>query len=242
MAGFERAARAYHLVHSGRGKDYADEARQIEAIVRQFVPQARSLLDVACGGGGHLAHLAASFETVVGVELSPHMIDEAHRVHPDLELHQGDMRSFRLARRFDAVVCLFSSVAYMTTPVDLHRAVATMAGHLASPGVLLVEGWLTPDAWTPGGLVSSDCGADDDIAAARVVRSRADGPVSVLEMDWLIASRAGVERVAEEHRLRMYEAGDYRDALAAAGLAIGDATGLTGRGLYVGLRGETRGG
>ena len=72
---------------------------------------------------------------------------------------------------------------------------------------------------------------------ARVIRSRAEGPLSVLDMDWLIASWDGIERVTEEHRLRMYEPDDYRDALAAAGLDVRDATGLTGRGLYVGVRG-----
>jgi hypothetical protein len=40
----------------------------------------------------------------------------------------------------------------------------------------------------------------------------------------------------------MYEPDDYRDALAAAGLDVGEASGLTGRGLYVGLRGASRGG
>ena len=151
MAGYERAARAYHVVHAARGKDYADEAGQIEAIVRQFVPDARSLLDVACGGAVHLSHLAGSFETVAGVELSPAMIEEAHRLDPELEVHQGDMRSFRFGRLFDAVVCLFSSVAYMTTPTDLHRAVATMAGHLLPPASSSSRGGSRPTRGSPAG-------------------------------------------------------------------------------------------
>lgn len=57
------------------------------------------------------------------------------------------MRSFDLGRRFDAVTCLFRSIGYMPTVEDLSAAVATMARHLVDGGVLVVDGWVRPDAW-----------------------------------------------------------------------------------------------
>jgi hypothetical protein len=233
---YERTARAYDLVERTR-KDYEDEARQVESLVRRYLPSAGSLLDVASGTGGHLAPLAGRFEAVAGIELSETMIEESRRSHPGIDVRQGDMRTFRCDRRFDAVVCLFSSVGYMTTPEDLTLAVANMAAHLSDPGVLVIEGWFTPDKWRPGGVVSSDAAAGEGMAVARVIASRAEGPISVLDMHWLVASFDGIDHVAEEHRLRMFTATEYRAAIVAAGLEHREADGLTGRGLHVGLRG-----
>jgi SAM-dependent methyltransferase len=233
---FERTARAYDLVHAARGKDYADEAAQIEALVRRLVPEARSLLDVACGTAHHLAYLAGAFEAVAGVDPSEDMRAEARRRHPSIDVHAGDMRTFRLPRRFDAVTCLFSSIGYMLTPEDLAAALATMAAHLATPGVLIVEGWITPDEWIAGGVIHADSGGDGELAVARVSRSWADGPLSRIEMDWLIGSRQGVEHVPERHTMRLFTPDEYRDAIVATGLEFEQAQGLTGRGLYIGVK------
>jgi SAM-dependent methyltransferase len=232
---YERTAPAYEIINRARRKDYDDEARQIVSLVRRFVPHARSLLDVACGTGTHLAHLAKQFEVVRGIELSGAMIEEARRRHPQIEVHQGDMRTFRLDRAFDAVVCLFSSIGYMTTVEDLDLAVSTMAKHLAAPGVLIIEGWLTPERWK-GGTVFADCGSEEGIAVARVTRTRTNGAISTLTMDWLIASRERIDRVTEEHTLRLFTTEEYRSAITAARLDYRKEDGLTGRGLHVGLR------
>ena len=44
----------------------------------------------------------------------------------------GDMRTFNLGRQFDVVTCLFRSIGYMQTPIDLLHALVNMAGHLAT--------------------------------------------------------------------------------------------------------------
>ena len=56
------------------------------------------------------------------------------------------------------VTCLFSAVGYMTTEADLDAAVANMAQHVRPGGVLLVEGWITPDAFLPGPRVGAQRG------------------------------------------------------------------------------------
>jgi SAM-dependent methyltransferase len=215
-APYARAADAYDLIYDGIGKDYEAESRDVAAAVRARHPGARSLLDVACGTGGHLVHLGAAFEEVAGVELSEAMAARARRRLPGVAVHAGDMRSFDLGRPFDAVVCLFSSIGYTRTPEDLERALRRMVSHLVPGGVLVVDGWYEPDAWRTG-YVSSDAARDDARAVARVSRSLRVGRTSVLDQTWLIATAEGVDTVVERHELGLFTAAEVEAALTAAG-------------------------
>ncbi|MFO7279833.1 MAG: hypothetical protein C0P77_005435 [Thermoanaerobacterales bacterium] len=130
------------------------------------------------------------------------------------------MRSFDLGRRFDAVTCLFRSIGYMPTVEDLSAAVATMARHLVDGGVLVVDGWVRPDAWRDPGTVQALAGGAGDLAAARVVRSRRTGDRTILVMHILVATPDRVEHLVETHELTLFADEGYRAAFAGAGLTV----------------------
>jgi SAM-dependent methyltransferase len=230
---YSRAARAYDLFY--REKDYAAEAGAVVALAEQYSPAAHSLLDVGCGTGAHLSHLAEHYARVAGVDASAAMLDEARASFPSIDFHEGDMRTFSLPERFDVVTCLFSAVGYMTTERDLDAAVANMAAHLGPGGVLLVEGWITPDAFLPD-HASAHSAVADDTAVARVMISRRDGDISVIDAQYVIATLDGIEHVVEEHRLGLFTFEQYRAAVERAGLRYAREEGLTGRGLHVGVK------
>jgi SAM-dependent methyltransferase len=145
------------------------------------------------------------------------------------------MRTFDLGKQFDVVTCLFSAIGYMTEEADLRAAVANMARHVAPGGVLLVEGWIDPDEWVVG-RASAHSNVDEAAAVARVMLSGRDGDVSTIEMHYLIATLDGVEHVIEHHRLGLFTAQQYRDAVEAVDLRYAREEGLTGRGLHVGVK------
>src|SRR5258708_8894558 len=123
---YDRAAAAYDLtMRVAHEKDYRAEADEVAALVRSSAPRARSLLDVACGNGRHLARLAKRFRSVEGVELSPAMVAEARRLHPKLEIHRGDMRDFQLGRSFDAVPSFFGPTDTITSPRNMTQTTPT---------------------------------------------------------------------------------------------------------------------
>lgn len=216
---YRRTARAYDLLYDAAGKDYGEEARELGALIQASCPGAASLLDVACGTGRHLAHLADHYD-VAGVDLSPAMLAVARDRLPDCPLVEGDFRTFALDRTFDAVVCLFSSIAYLRAQEELDLAIENMARHLGPGGVLIVDGWVRPDAWRDPGHVHVLAAADGGLAVSRVGVSRRDGSRSVLEMHHLIGSLDGVEHVVERHELTLFSTEAYRSAFARAGLEV----------------------
>jgi len=216
---FSSSARVYDLLYEAAGKNYEVEAEDLHALIQTRRPGAASLLDVACGTGAHLLQLRRFYE-VAGVDLSLAMLDEARNRLPDVPLIEGDMRSFELDRAFDAVTCLFSAIGYMHSTADLDDAIGNMRRHLAPGGVLVVDGWIRPQAWRDPGTVHVLSNGRDDLAAARVAVSRRDGVRTTLELHHLVGSIDGVEYQVEEHHLTLFDDSEYRSAFERAGLSV----------------------
>lgn len=235
---YERSAASYDLLHHARGKDYRREASYVVACVRRHRPEARSILDVACGTGMHLAGFVELGFDAEGVEPAHAMIAEAARRVPGVPVHAGDMRSFRLDRRFDAVVCLFSAIGYMTTVDDLATAVTTMRDHLVEGGVLVVEPWFKPDAWQDGAVFAE--GAEEGtLAVARASRLWREGDVSVIEMHYAVAEPDRTWSFTEMHRMGLFTTATQLEVLRDVGFEVEyEYPGLTDRGLFVAVKAQ----
>lgn len=230
---FQRSIRFYDAIYSG--KDYATEVARLREFIQASNPDARTLLDVACGTGKHLEHLRLHYE-VEGLDLEPGFSALARERLPGVPIHEGDMRDFVLGKKFDVVTCLFSSVAYMTNMHDLASSIKTMAAHLAERGLLIVEPFFSPgqfEAGRPWSLFVDE----PDVKIARLDVPQVEGTVGIVPFHYLVATSEGVEHFTELHRLGLFTHDEYEDAFEGAGLtATHDARGLMGRGLYMAQR------
>jgi SAM-dependent methyltransferase len=213
---FSSSAHVYDLLYGF--KDYEGEVGELHTLIQARNASARSLLDVACGTGHHLELLRNAFPDVAGVDLDPGLLAVARARLPGVTLVEADMRTFDLGRTFDVVTCLFSSVGYLADAGELAAAMGRMAAHLAPGGVLVVDGWVKPDAWLPGVNVHALGASDDAIAAARVSRTWREGDRSHLDMRYLVATADGFEEANELHALTLFTDEQYREAFRAAGL------------------------
>lgn len=217
----QNTAPVYDLIYgAGIGKDYAKEAGELAALIRERRPAASSLLDVACGTGMHLLHLRDHFDEVAGVELSPQMAAiAASRLGSSVEVNVADMREFGLGRRFDAVTCLFSSIGYVQSSEELDRTLERFAAHLSPGGVLVVEPWFSPETWQAG-TVHDDRAEQDGHTVVRVSYSglTEDGKKSLADMNYLYGEPdVGVRYWRDVHVMSLFTDDEYLDAFAAAG-------------------------
>ena len=232
---FRTSSHIYDLIYQAIGKNYLDEAAVVDQIIQGHKEGAASLLDVACGTGGHLRHLRSRYE-IVGLDLDSGMLEQAAEVLPGVTLVEGDMRSFRLARRFDAVVCLFSSIGYMRSVQELDAAVGNMAAHLTPGGVLVIDGWIRPDAWIDPGTVHAEAARGDGIAAARVGKSRREGNKTYLELHHLVGTLDGIEHLVDHHELTLFTDDEYQGAFRRSGLSVQRVDSqMAGRDRYIGV-------
>ena len=166
-------------------KDYRGEAAQLVALARQYGRSGgREWLDVACGTGRHLAELRRSY-SVRGIDASPEMLRIARRRLPGIPLDRGDMRTFRTARRFDVVSCLFSAIGHLESERDLRATFANFARHLKPGGVALVEPWIDPADFRPGSHFLMTYRGPDAVLA-RLSYSVRRGRTSVVRSGYLV--------------------------------------------------------
>ncbi len=233
---YQHSPAAYDLLMAERGKDYGREAEAVASRIRRRRPGARSLLDVACGTGSHLGTFAELGFEVEGVELSTEMLAVAAERVPGVPLHVGDMRTFRLGRRFDAVVCLFSAIGYMTTVDDMATALRTMADHLVDGGVLVVEPWFTPERFHDG-TVFAESAESEGFVVARVSRSWCEGGDSLIEMHFVCGTPQRTWSFVEVHRMGLFTTDQQLELYRAAGLEVEhEPYGIINRGLFVAVK------
>ena len=225
------AGKYYDKLYSA--KDYHKESRAIIETINSYCSKAHSLLDVACGTGGHLQHLSSQYDAE-GIDLSGDLVSIARNRLPDVRIHQGDMISFKLGRSYDVVLCLFSSIGYVKTAANLNRAVNCMANHLNPGGILLIEPWFTKESWQPRPVYATFVD-DPDVKVARISTNKRQGKLSIIEMHYLVGTAEGVKYHKELHKMGLFAQHEMIDAYEKAGLQCEyTEEGITGRGLYIG--------
>jgi SAM-dependent methyltransferase len=138
--------------------EYVEEAAFYRNTLRAAAGQPiQTLLELGSGGGSNAYHLKTDVHEIVLVDLSPAMLDVSRRLNPELEHHQGDMRTVRLGRQFDAVF-IHDAICYMTSEHDLRQAMATAFEHCRPGGVSL----LAPDYVRENFQPSTDHGGYED--------------------------------------------------------------------------------
>lgn len=232
---YGQLAEIYDVVHAE--KPYGKEARRVRELVRATARRpGRTLLDVACGSGRHLAEFRRWFR-VQGVDASPEMLALARKRLPRIPLTLGRMESFDLHREFDVVTCLFSAIGYARSASELRAICTNLARHTAPGGVVVIEPWLEPKAFRRGNVFALVAKAPG-VTVARMDVSWVRRGRSIFRFDYLIGQLSRIERATEFHDLGLFSRQTMTAALRAAGLRPRfRRVGLTGsRGLYLAVR------
>jgi len=230
---YTASAEYYDLIYS-QFKDYAAEVAQLTDLIRRINPAATSVLDVACGTGEHAKLLAATHGFQVdGVDLNAEFLRLARLKHPAGQFYEADMREFTLPGRYDAIICMFSSIGYVKTLPELQRTLRMFRRHLAPGGVVIVEPWFPPEAMK-GGQQSVRSAEAGGVRVERVGNIEVDGRLTRLQFDYTIHEGDRVRQTTELHELGLFTVAETLDAFSAAGLnAEHHAPSERNRGLYI---------
>lgn len=196
------------------------EARDCVALLPRLAPLGEGpILDLGCGTGRHLVHLALAAHWSLGLDLSADLLAEARRRRQEAQVRyglvRGDMRRIPLRNgACSAVLSLFTAFGYFGALADNAPVVAEVARILQGAGHWFVDLF-------NGARVAAELGD-----GRWHDRRRQLGPLQVTERRRL---RRGPDRVVKQVQLRPLS-GREQDAarwgIAATGLAYTEEVAL----------------
>jgi len=84
----------------------------IKKKIKKFHPNAKSILEMACGTGKVINKLSRHYDCW-GFDASKQMIEKAKEKKKRVNFFIADMRTFNIKHKFDVIFCIFDSINHL---------------------------------------------------------------------------------------------------------------------------------
>jgi len=233
---YQGRTKYYDLIYAW--KNYRAEATKLKQLIKKYKKSpGQDLLEVACGTGQHIKYLKKDF-SILGTDISPGMLKLARRKNPGVPFKQADMTRLKLNQQFDVILCLFSSLGCAKTLSGLKQTLQNFSAHLKPGGVVIIEPWISPTNYRVG-TTHLTTYHSSDIKIARLVVSKKQGQLSLMDIHYLVAEpNQPVKYFVDRHVMGLFSQANTLKLIRQAGLqARFLKNSLTDkRGLYIGLK------
>ena len=141
---FSEYAHLYDLFYAK--KNYAAEAEFVLELSSRFGVTPKTLLDMGCGTGRHLAEFVKRQIKCDGFDRSPKMILQAKQelAGNSVTLTEADITNFENGKEYDLIVAMFSVFGYLSNNDQLLSGLRTVHKHLLPEGLFIFDGWFGP--------------------------------------------------------------------------------------------------
>ena len=133
-------ARIYDKLQSINYEKYVE---YIESVFRRFNKKPELVLDLACGSGTLTCMMAEKGYDMIGLDLSPEMLDIANEKAKekglDILFINQDMCDFELYGTVDAIICSLDGVNYITDKEALKKVFALVKNYLNPDGIMIFD-------------------------------------------------------------------------------------------------------
>ncbi len=201
--GYKKLANYYDKIYAK--KDYGSEALFVKKLLERS--GAKTVLDVGCGTGNHLARLEKYGFECTGIDLNRDMLDVA-RTKLKAGLMQADMKNFRLKKKYDAIICMYATFNHNLSPEDAGKTLACFKRHLNSEGVVFI------DLHNPSG---SGRKVDKADGIEREIEWNFDRETRIEKSK--VRFRIGNETIEDSHTFRIYSIEEMKELLGQTGFA-----------------------
>ena len=192
----------FHLLTAP--SSYVEDASYASHVMQEAASiPINTVLELGSGGGNNASHLKAKFEMTL-TDLSPAMLDLSRTINPECEHIQGDMRSLRLGRVFDAVF-VSDSVMYLISESELQAAIETAYIHCRPGGVLFFEPDYVRETFAP---YTDHGGHDESDRSLRYLEWVTDpdpeDTVYTVDFAYLLRDAGGLRVEHDQHMLGLF--------------------------------------
>jgi len=141
----------YDLLYTD--KPYEQEVETIDALISKYLadPAAVEILDAGCGTGNHSVFLSNNSRySVVGLDRSAGMLDNAKKKIPGMRFVEGDIADFDLHETFDVMLTMAAVLGYQNSNEGIMNAFRCARKHVRPGGLYLFDVWYGPTVLQTG--------------------------------------------------------------------------------------------
>jgi SAM-dependent methyltransferase len=156
---------------------------------------------------------------ILGVDLNTEMLNVAKKKSKSVKFLQGDMRYFDLAKQFDIVLCLFSTIHYNKNLNELEKTLQNFYKHLKKGGILMFDMGFNEERWD-GGHVHVGNWTNNEVDLVRFSKSRRERNFGILSMAYILFRNKKFYFGEEEHKLRIFKTVEVKKLAEKIGFKV----------------------
>jgi SAM-dependent methyltransferase len=136
---YDKIAHLYDIMYNAEtGFDHRAQVQWVDDW-REKLELPKTVLDLACGTGPHLACFEALGYECFGIDASRGMLEIAARRLDRTHLEKGFFHDFRLAEQVPLVTCFFNALSYNRNRAELRGALGNIHANLCDKGLLVFD-------------------------------------------------------------------------------------------------------
>jgi len=218
-------ADSYDLFY--KKKDYSAECDFLEKIFEEFSDKpVENILDLGCGTGGHLIPLAKRGYSLAGIESSKCMFSIAKvKINTKLKvkLVNKDISGFRLNRKFDAAIAMFSVFNYLLADKIILKFLNQVNFHLKDRGLFIFDIWSAPGVLSVKPANRKKVVINNKKKIIRICQPVLDTRKHLVKIHYTVLHTEGkkmLQKANEVHRLRFFFPEEIKRFLNRGGFKI----------------------
>ncbi len=235
MLEYKEFAKYYDLLYSDL--EYEKSSKRIIKLFSEYnKSKGNKLLDVACGTGTHISYLKSEFNCT-GIDLSEPMLKQARKKSLDCEFKVGDMKSFKLNKKFDVVTCLFNSINNLGAGKELETTINNFYNHLKKGGLLITEFFHEKEDFV-NKFNHLRTYNGENIKIARIGEFKSKNDFILANIHYLISEKGKkIKKTEDVHKLMIFPKEQILSTMKEAGFQTKYLKkGFYGKGLFLGIK------
>lgn len=223
---FDRYAKYYDVLYSD--KDYNKECDFIENVFSEFLDKKpKKILDVGCGTGNYMTVLLRRGYDVTGIDASASMASLAEKKVRHLgfgsKITVNKMSAFHFDEAFDAAICMFAVLNYVTDTKELIQSLSNIRKHLKKGGLFLFDFWYGPAVLKINPSARIKIIESNNTKVIRTVTPEIDTFSNIVKTHYYLIALNGekvLDELTETHKLRYFFPDELNHFAEESGLAI----------------------
>ncbi len=218
---FDSLACFYDLLYED--KETQKEVLYVKNLIDKFSNESTSVLDLGSGTGRHGIELAKLGYEIQGIEKSKRMVENAN-VFSGFSIIEGDIRSFKLKKKFDCAISLFHVMSYLNTNEDIIEVFENISTHLKKNGLFIFDYWYAPAVLNIRPTIKVKTLSNEDYIITRIAKPEILENLNmvIVNYDFLVENKKKnkLTKFSEKHPMRYFSLPEIENFANNAGFSI----------------------